>query len=57
MGMSDERIRHRLTILTGAVGLSAALTIATLGIVITLSCRFGQIHGELSVLIGHVQLK
>jgi len=52
----DEQIRHRFAVLTWAVGISAALTIATLGMVVTLSYQLGQIAGELSVLIGHVQM-
>jgi len=52
----DEQIRHRFAVLTWAVGISAALTIATLGMVVTLSYQPGQIAGELSVLIGHVQM-
>lgn len=55
--MSDEQIQRRFTVLTWAVGITAALTIATLGMVVTMSYQLGQIAGELSVLIGHVQLK
>jgi hypothetical protein len=54
--MDDEQIRHRFTVLTWAVGVSAALTIATLGMVVTMSYQIGQIAGELAVLIGHVQM-
>ena len=53
-------IRHldqRVTVLTWALGVTAALTVATLGMVVTLSYQLGQIAGELSVLVGHVQLK
>lgn len=53
-------IRHldqRVTVLTWALGVTAALTVATLGMVVTLSYQLGQIAGELSVLINHVQLK
>lgn len=42
--------------LTWAVGVSAALTIATLGMVVTLSYQIGTIAGQLTVLISHVQL-
>lgn len=49
--------RHRFTVLTWAVGLSVALTIATLGMVVSLSYQIGQIAGELAVLVGHVQMK
>jgi hypothetical protein len=55
--MDDEQIRHRFTTLTWAVGVSAALTIATLGMVVTMSYQLGQIAGELGVLIQHVQLR
>jgi hypothetical protein len=55
--MSDEQIARRLTVLTWAVGISTALTIATLSVVVTLSYQIGQIGGELNVLIGHLQLK
>ena len=52
----DEQIRHR-NVLTWAVGITAALTVATLGVVVTLSVQVGQISGELAVLIDHVQLR
>ena len=55
--MNDEQIRHRFNVLTWAVGISAALTIAMLGVVVTTSYQLGQIAGELAVLIDHVQLK
>lgn len=55
--MNDEQIQHRFTVLTWAVGISAGLTIATLGMVVTLSYQLGQISGALSVLVGHVQLR
>jgi hypothetical protein len=55
--INDAQIQHRFTVLTWAVGISAALTIATLGMVVTLSYQLGQIAGELSVLVAHVQLK
>jgi hypothetical protein len=54
--MSQTTDSHRFTVLTWAVGASMALTIATLGMVVTLSYQMGQIAGELSVLIGHVQM-
>jgi hypothetical protein len=53
----DDQIRHRFTVLTWAVGIAAALTVATLGMVVTMSYQLGHIAGELSVLISHVQLK
>jgi hypothetical protein len=55
--VSDDQIKHRFTVLTWAVGVTAALTIATLGMVVTMSYQLGQIEGQLSVLVGHVQLK
>ena len=55
--MNEEQIRHRFTVLTWAVGVSVALTIATLGMVVTMSYQLGQIAGELAVLIGHVQMR
>jgi hypothetical protein len=55
--MDSDQIRHRFTVLTWAVGVAVALTIATLGMVVTMSYQLGQIAGELSVLIGHVQMK
>lgn len=58
--MSDQpidQIKHRFTVLTWAVGVTAALTIATLGMVVTMSYQLGQIAGELAVLVDHVQLK
>ena len=54
--MSDTE-RQRLTVLTWATGITAALMIATLAIVVNLSFQVGTIAGELSVLIAHVQLK
>jgi hypothetical protein len=53
----DDQIKQRFTILTWAVGIAAALTVATLGMVVTMSYQLGHIAGELTVLIGHVQLK
>jgi hypothetical protein len=60
----DEQIKHRFDVLTWAIAFVAALTIAELGMVtalavnaITLSHQLGQITGELSVLVGHVQLR
>jgi hypothetical protein len=52
-----HELRQRGTVLTWAVGIAVALTIATLGMVVTMSYQLGQIAGELSVLIGHVQMK
>jgi len=52
----DEQIRHRFAVLTWATGITAGLMIATLGMVVTLSFQLGQIAGELSVLINHVQM-
>jgi hypothetical protein len=56
-GDMDDEIKHRFTVLTWAVGVTAALTIATLGMVVTLSYQLGQIAGELAILVDHVQLK
>jgi hypothetical protein len=53
----DDQIKHRFTVLTWAVGVTAALTIATLGMVVTMSYQLGQIAGELAILAGHVQLR
>ena len=53
----DDQIRQRFAVLTWAVGITAALVVATLGMVVTLSYQLGHISGELSVLVGHVQLK
>jgi hypothetical protein len=55
--MEDEQIRHRFTVLTWAVGILAALTAATLGMAVALSYQLGQIAGELTVLVGHVQMR
>jgi hypothetical protein len=44
------------TVLTWMVGASVALTIATLGMGVTLSFQLGTIAGQLGVLIGHVQM-
>jgi hypothetical protein len=57
MSTPDDEIKHRVTVLTWAVGVTAGLTIATLGMIVTLSYQLGQIAGELAVLVGHVQLK
>ena len=54
--MSDTE-RQRLTVLTWATGITAALTIAVLGMVVSMSYQLGNISGELNVLISHVQLK
>jgi hypothetical protein len=56
-GLIDDQIKHRFTVLTWAVGVAVALTVATLGMVVTMSYQLGQIAGELTVLVGHVQLK
>jgi hypothetical protein len=53
----DTEIRHRFAVLTWAVGISAALTVATLGTVVNLSYQMGTVAGELSVLAQHVQMK
>jgi hypothetical protein len=53
----SEDDRQRLTILTWAVGSTAALSIATLSMVVTMSYQLGTLAGRLDVLIGHVQLK
>jgi hypothetical protein len=53
----DDQIKQRFTILTWAVGITAALVIALLGTVVNMSYQLGQIAGELSVLINHVQMK
>lgn len=52
----DEQLQHRFTVLTWAVGLAVALSIATLGMLVTLSFQVGQTNGELAALIGHVTL-
>ena len=46
-----------IRVLTWAVGITAALIIATLGMVVSLSFQLGQIIGELTVLVGHVQMQ
>jgi len=53
----DEQIDRRFTVLTWATGITAALTIATLSMVVTLSYQVGMVLGRLDVLISHVQLK
>ena len=56
--MSDiEQVSHRVTVLTWAVGVTAGLVIATLGMVVSLSYQLGQVAGELAVLINHVQMR
>ena len=40
----DDQIRHRFTVLTWAVGIAAALTVATLGMVVTMSYQLGHIQ-------------
>ena len=54
--MTDEQTSHRITLLTWAVGVSVALSLATMSMVVTLSYQVGQIAGQLGVLISHVQL-
>lgn len=54
--MSDTE-RQRLTVLLWATGITAALTIAILGMIVSMSFQLGTIAGELTVLIGHVSLK
>jgi hypothetical protein len=53
----SKEMCHQLVHLTWAVGITAGLMIATLGMVVSLSYQLGRISGELAVLIGHVQLK
>jgi len=53
--MDDEQIRHRFAVLTWAVGITAALVIALLGNMITMSYQLGMIR--LDILISHVSLK
>jgi len=55
--MDEDRVRHRFDVLTWAVGVVVALTIATLGMMVTLSSQIGQIAAELNMIIGHVQMK
>jgi len=56
--MSDiEQVSHRVTVLTWAVGVTAGLVIATLGMVVSLSYQLGQVAGELAVLVNHVQMR
>jgi hypothetical protein len=55
--MTDPEIRNRFMILTWVVGVTAALVVAMLGNVISLSYQVGQINGQLNVLINHVTLK
>jgi hypothetical protein len=55
---SDIReLRQRTTMLTWAVGVVAALTIATLGNLLAMSIQLGQTIGRLDVLIAHVRLQ
>ena len=54
---ANDQIKHRFQVLTWAVGVTAALTIATLSMVVTMSYQLGTIVGQLSVLVAHVQLK
>ena len=53
----DEQIRHRFTVLTWAVGITAALVIAALGNMVTMSYQLGATIGRLDVLISHVQMR
>jgi hypothetical protein len=53
----SEEIRNRFLVLTWAIGAVGALTVATLGMVVTMSYQLGQLNGELAVLINHVALK
>jgi hypothetical protein len=53
----DEQIRHRFAVLTWAVGISAGLTIATLGMVVSMSYQLGHVAGTLDVLAQHISLK
>jgi heme A synthase len=55
--IDDDRIKQRFTVLTWAVGISAALTIATLGMVVSMSYQLGHIAGALDVVVAHVVLK
>jgi hypothetical protein len=55
--VTDTEIKNRFNVLTWAVGAVAALVVATLGMVVTMSYQLGQINGELGVLINHVALK
>lgn len=54
--MTDDQTNFRFTVLTWAVGVSVALSIATFSMLVTLSYQIGQIAGTLGVLISHVQL-
>ena len=53
----DPQIKTRFTILFWATGIVAAVEIAILGNLISMSYQLGQIAGQLSVLISHVTLK
>lgn len=55
--MTDTEIKNRFNVLTWAVGVIGALTVAILGMVVTMSYQLGQISGELTILINHVTLK
>lgn len=57
LGHRVATLGHRVTVLTWAVGVSAALTIATLGMIVTMSYQLGQIVGTLAVLTEHVQFR
>jgi hypothetical protein len=55
--MDNDQIRQRFTVLTWAVGATLGMLAALLGSMISISFQLGHVTGELSVLIGHVQLK
>ena len=52
-----RELRQRTTMLIWAIGIIAALVIATLGNTLTMSYQLGQTIGRLDVLISHVSLK
>ena len=53
----DDQIRNRFTVLTWAVGITAALVIAMLSMMVNMSYQLGQTIGELNVVLSHVQMK
>jgi hypothetical protein len=53
MSAHFEELAQRLLLLTWAVGITAALTIATLSALVYLSYQLWQIDGKLSVLISN----
>ena len=62
--MNDQEVKTRFTILFWAVGIVAAVEIAILGNLISMSYQHGQTNGQLSqlnheiaTLINHVTLK